>query len=368
MADFTANTTVDTSTQYKLAAKAIDIITSYSPITMHLLKNQKTWNFGKQYQVPIKYQQNNQGMNFSGLEQFSTTKVNNFQKMSFNPTGYELPVVVSGFEVDVNSSLPVVDIAKRQTASDAQDFASDMADQFFTLQSGDAFNSLLDICDDTSLGTTAYGGLSRTTYTGLRGNYTGSVGNITLSQLTSSLNNATHGKYTPDLIVTTKAVWGYIEKLYLATISTQVAAMKFMGYPNYVGANSDGSPNISAAGQSLKGTHGFRALEFGGVPIVADEKCPAGYLFGLNLSGSGDSEQGINFYGLPSTLPGYKSIQFTDDSLSGQNNVPFTPGFAFSGFNVPIDQYAMIGHILLKGQLIGGNPRNNFLLTGITGS
>ncbi len=361
MADFTTNTTVDTSTIYKIMAKAIDIVTSYSPVTLHFLKNQKRWDWGEQAQIPIKYQQNNQGMSFDGLEQFSTTKVNNFQKMKFNPTGYEIPVVISGFELDVNKSKPIVDIVKRQVASDAQDMASDIADQFFTLQTGKAFNSLLDICDDTSLGTTSYGSLSRTTYTGLRGNYTGSIGNITLAQLTSSINNATHGNQTPDLIVTTKAIWGYIEKLYLPTISNQVATMRFSGYPNYVGASNDGTPSILGAGSPLKGSHGFRALEYGGVPIVADEKCPTGYLFGLNT-------KGISFYGLESTLPGYKSVQFSDDSLDGANNVPIVPGFAFSGFNLPIDQYAEVGHIILKGQLIGENPRNNFLLTGITGS
>ena len=96
--------------------------------------------------------------------------------------------------------------------------------------------------------------------------------------------------------------------------------------------------------------------------MIADEKCPAGYMFGLNT-------RSMAFYGLKSTADGYKNVTFmNDDSLDSVYNVPTTTGFAWSGFNTPIDQYGKVGHIILMGNLICNSPRNNFLLTGISGS
>ena len=51
MADFTANTTVDTSTLDKLVAKTVDVVINSSPITLRLLGNQKTWA-GKEMEFP----------------------------------------------------------------------------------------------------------------------------------------------------------------------------------------------------------------------------------------------------------------------------------------------------------------------------
>lgn len=360
MAVFSDNTNVNTSTLEHLVAKTVDTVINYSPSTLFFLGNQKRWQ-GSLMRFPIKYAKNSQGMNFQGLEKFSTTATNNFINMSFDPTGYEINSVISQMEVDVNDTSKVIDLVARRLASDAQDMADAVSTQFYTLQTGKAFLSVLDGVDDGTLGATSYGGLSRTTYTGIAGSYTNVGGNITLSTLRTSFNAATHGSDSPNLILTTKAVWGYLEKLFNPTISHQITQSTLMGYPKFTGADTNGLPNIVAPGTQLKGAMGFNSLMWGGVPIIADEAVPAGYLLMLNTKNWG-------FYGIPSKHPNYKAVKFYSDTMEGVYNIPTTTGFSFSGYMDPIDQYGRIGHIILEGNLICDNPRNQAVLIGITGA
>lgn len=152
MADFTydSNTITGSAAQPYLVGKAIDIVTSYSPLTLFFLGRQKPWQ-GIQRGIPLKYVASTQGMSFDGLERFSTTKTNNWVKMSFNPTGRNIPCVLSGIEEDVVAADPAskVNLKNRQLTSDTQDMAADIASLFWTLQTGKNFLSVLDGLDDT---------------------------------------------------------------------------------------------------------------------------------------------------------------------------------------------------------------------------
>lgn len=360
MADFSANTDVNTSSLEHLVGKTVDTVLNYSPATLFFLGNQKQWK-GSQLRIPIKYTQNTNGTSFDGLDKFSTTKANNFVKMTFNPTGREMPVVISQIEADVNQAGgKIVDLVARQMESDAQDMASDIAEKFYTLQTGKEFLSLTDACDDANLGATSYGGLARSTYTGLQGNLTQSIGALSLTDMRTAVNGATHGANTPNLIITTKAVWQYYEALLIPTLTTRVEATALNGYSSFVGASMNGLPNITAPGSQTTGTQGFNAIYYSGIPLVADEDCTAGYMFGLNT-------RSIAFHGLKSTDPDYQPVSFASGGgMDSVYSVPSTTGFAFSGFNKPIDQYGKVGHIILMGNLVCDNPRLNFLMTDIT--
>ena len=360
MADFSTNTTTNTSAMEYLVGKTVDTVLEYSPATLFFLGNQKKWR-GTQMRVPIKYAKNTQGLWFDGLQKFSTTDTTNFVNMTFNPTGRSINVVVPQMEVDVNETAKVIDIIARKTASAAQDMAEDVANSFHTLQAGIAFNSLIDACDDGSIGAGSYGGLSRTDYSTLAGNYSAAGGNLTLTILGSAFNSATHGKDSPNLILTTKAIFNYYEKLLTPTVSTQVGSTAVMGYASFVGATANGLPNITAPGSKLSGYQGFNAIYYRGVPVVADEATPSGYLYMLNT-------RNIAFYGVKSTDPDYQAVKFTSDAMDSVYNIPVTTGFSFSGFNKPIDQYGKVGHIILMGNLICDNPRNQAIVITITGA
>lgn len=361
MADFTgsSNWTVSSSSIEKLVGKSIDTILNFSPLTLYFLGHQKKWS-GSQMRFPIKYATNSQGMSFDGLEKFSTTKTNNFVYMTFNPTGRQIPVVISQIEADVNAAGRVVDVVARQMAADAQDMASDIATLFYTAQTSKNFLSILDGVDD-STNVTNYGGLSRSTYTGIQGNYTASIGNLTLANMATDFNNSTHGADSPNLLVCDKTVWNYYEALLTPTLSNQVVNNALLGYSSFLGASKNGLPNIAAPGSNLKGYQGFNAIFYRGVPMVADEVAPSGNLFMLNTRTWG-------FYGLPSTDEGYKPVKFQSESLDSVYNLPVTTGFSWSGFQRPIDQYGKVGHIVLLGNLICDNPRLNARMLGITGS
>jgi hypothetical protein len=363
MADFTTNSWTSTSTVDHLVAKTVDTILNYSPATLFFLGNQKRW-IGTQMKFPVKYAQSSQGISFDGLEKFSTTKTAEFVNMTFSPTGREMPVVISQIEADVNASNRVQDLVARQMASDAQDMADDIAQLFYTAHTvaDKNFWSLLDACDDGTVSTIGtYGDISRTTYTGITGNYVSIGGNLTLASMRSEFNDCSHGPDSPNLLITTKAVWGYYEKLLTPTMSTQVQSIALAGYPNFIGATRGGLPNIAAAGTKLSAYQGFNAIYYAGVPVIADERCNTGYMYFINT-------RTIAFYGLESTHPDYKPVKFTSDTMDGVYNVPATTGFSFSGFNTPIDQYGRVGHVILMGNLICNNPRLNGVAVGITGA
>jgi len=361
MADFTTNSETSTSTLEYLIGKTVDTVLNYSPATLFFLGNQKRWQ-GTEMRFPIKYDTNSEGMWFDGLQRFSTTKTNNFTNMKFSPTGREINCVISGMEVDVNESKKTIDIIARRLASDAQDMASDIATSFYAVQAGLAFNSLTNICDDDTLTASAtYGGLLRAAYTGLQGNYVAIGGNLTLTNMRTEFNACTHGPDSPTLLIGDKTTWGYYEKLLTPTLSNQISSMALAGYPSFVGATAGGLPNIAAPGTKLNASQGFSAIYYNGKPFVADEVCPSGYLYMLNT-------RSIAFYGLPSTMEGYKPVKFYSDTMDSVYNVPVTTGFSFSGFNMPIDQYGKVGHIILMGNLISDNPRLNGVMVTITGA
>ena len=276
MTDFSANTDVNTSTMEYLVANTVDTILNFSPATLFFLGRQKRWK-GSQMRFPIKYAANSQGTSFTGLEKFSTEKSDNFINGVFNPTGREMPTVISQMEVDVNATQKVVDLVARQMASDAQDMASDIATQFYTLQTGKAFLSLVDICDDGNLGATTWGSLARSTYTGTKGNLTESIGALTLAAMRTSYNQSVHGSDKPTLIFGDKDSWAYYEKLLTPTLNNQIGNQALAGYAQFTGRNANGLANITAPGTNLIGAQGFNAIYYSGVPFIADEVCPSGY-------------------------------------------------------------------------------------------
>jgi hypothetical protein len=71
---------------------------------------------------------------------------------------------------------------------------------------------------------------------------------------------------------------------------------------------------------------GFQVLEWRGIPIVADEKCTANYMFMLNT-------------------------EFISLRIHPNKN------FKFTGFKVPMNQDARAGQILLKCQITCNNRR-----------
>ncbi len=346
MALFSDNIT--SITQDKIVPKLVDTVINASPLTMKILGNQDRFR-GTTMGIPIKYQKSDAGLSFDGLEKFSHIKQETRVKMYFEPTGYEKSVTISGIEADINAGdEKVLDLIKTECASTAQDMVDEITDQFFTLQTGKAFLSLDDACDDGT-NATSYGNLLRATYAGLAGNYTASSGAVTVAKWGTQVDACTHGPHKPNLIVTTASVFRTFEAL-----ATPTHNLNTTGYPQLT--RNGLAPGV----QGLGGQQGFSYLAFRGIPVVIDENCPSGKAYFLNLDR-------IKFYGLPSTVPGYSDVKFSSGDIdSAQGDLPTSIGFKWSGFKVPDDQYGMVGNILLVGNLISDNPRTLGILTGVT--
>ena len=176
-----------------------------------------------------------------------------------------------------------------------------------------------------------YGGISRNTFTNWRATRTAQSGSLSLANLAADFDAAQVGSDTPDLIVTTPAVWTIYEALLTPTVQHSVSPTEFR-------LTAEGSKPIS----NLGGNQGFRALAFRGVPVVADEKCTSGNIFTLNTNF-------LKLYKLPQ--PDRKEI---------------ANGFAWTGWKEPTNQDAVTGQLLWYGQLLCTSPRRQARRTGVT--
>lgn len=339
---------VKTTTDEKLVPSVVDTITNSSPFNLRILGNQKTWN-GTKMKFPIKYAQSDTGGSFDGLDKFTIAKRETRINMEFSPKAEYQTVTVSQMELDANNTEKgVLDMLKLELTGAQVDMIDRLASRWYAYQSGKAFDGLYDAVDEGDT-TASYGGLARSTYTGIKGNLTTSTGALTVAKMLTMMNECIHGADKPDMIVTTKTVWGYYHALVEAKIS---ANYMLTGYPQLT------RTGIAAGVQALKGQLGFDALWFDGTPVVQDEKITAGYMAFINT-------KHLAFYGLKSQA--YKPIQFTSGNLEGvYSDVPITTGFSWSGLLQPIDQYGKVGQIILEGNLISDSPRHLGMLTGIT--
>ncbi len=344
------STHVQSMTDTKLIPKLVDTVLSSSPFTLTILGNQKTFS-GTSMKFPVRTSQNDEGGSFDGMDKFSTTKVETQRVMEFNPTGYSKPVVVSNMELDVNATEKgVLNQLQLATAQTAQDMIDGLADIFYAFQSGKDFLGVYDAVDDGTT-TASYGGLSRSTYTGLAGNLTSSSGTLTLAKMRTMFNSCTHGTQNPNLLITTKSLWAAYEALLETSVSRNAPTS---GYPQVTRTGS--APNT----QALKGEAGFDSLYFAGAPIVFDDKIDSGYMLFINTNHLG-------FYGLASSQEGWTQVKFQSSELdSVYSEVPVTTGFSWSGLMRPIDQYGQVGHLILMGQLISDSPRHLGILTGLS--
>lgn len=340
--DPTAEARIYSASTEKLVAKTIDTVINSSPITLKFLGNQKPWKA----KFPIKHAVGIAGTNFDGLDKFSTAQSNSFEVMTFQPTGFEINVVLSQMEIDLTKAQNnPIDVIARELESRAEDMIDGLATQFYTLQSGKAFLSLKDAADNETLGAATYGGLDRSTY-GLQGIYTATAGAMTIANMRTKFAACTHGNSKPNLIVFPKSGWARYEALVITTTSYGVVQYTNTGYPQMT------RTGIAPSVQALKGDRGFDVLWFSGCPVVVDESCTANYMYMLNTDH-------LAFYGLQSTDSDYKPVRFGGGSIeSVYTDVPKVTGFAFSGFNKPIDQYGKVGHIILMGNLIADSPRH----------
>lgn len=346
---------VTSVTRSYIVPKVFDTVSKGTPVLMKLLQNAKSWRTGTRYDVIIKYQDSTNGGNTGIADRLDTDRQNTRTTMNFEPKMAYKPVVVADIELTLNQGDErVVDLLEAEFDSQAQSLVTLMGQNLYTgTGSGNNWDSLYNAADDSTNFST-YGGLSRSTYTSIRGYYLASAGALTLAKMATAYDAVTVGTDTPDIIATTKTLWSTYESLLTPTVR---AGYTQNGYPRM---NAFGMTNRT---EGLAGNQGFDVLFFRGTPVVKDEQIPSGKMFLIN-------SEYFGFKGITLKSQNIKTVNFkkmNDGVPTGvPGRIPSTLGFNFRDLMSPVDQLAEVGHLIYAGNFISENPRLQGQMVGLT--
>lgn len=342
-------------TQDEILPKAYDQVLSDNFATFRFIGAGKKWS-GSSLKRPVKLTTNTNGGSFSGLDTHSTAAVETRQLMEYDLRAYEMPVAIPGLDLLVNrTDAQIINLMRIETESSANDALDQIGGYFYLDGTGNSSKNFLglDALVDDGTSATTIGGLSRSTYSVLQGTRTASGGTMTLNKIGTLIDSVSGGsavRQRPTMLVSNETVWSLYESLLTPTVRSNYDTN---GYP-MVTRSSKGA---IAAGQ-FKGGQGFSSLIFRGIPWVADEKSTSQTLWAVN-------ENYLEWYGARDkdmSVPEFDNdIEGVYSELPSKNS-----GLQFSGFMKPINQYGVVGHIYLFGNLVTFQPRRHGRLTGIT--
>lgn len=334
----------------------IDGVLNSNVFTSRLfMRVQKAWT-GRQMQIPLQYAKPSSGGSFTGVGDFDTSLQDTRVRQTFSHAQFYQNVSVAGGEASLNKTDgEVLDLIK-VTMEEAQNAMLDsIGTQAYGVGTGDDFLGLGAIVDDGT-NTTTYGTLLRTTYPQLNSTLVNSA-TLSFTNMATVMRGASAagtGRQRPSIVVTTETGFDLLESLYTPTIHSNYDSLSRVQITTY------SKPGVAFKDQdSLKGQYGFEALYWRGIPIVADEKAPSGYMYFLN-------EEYLNWYNLAGNgLTQYKAPSAGVDSVYSEYNQPYP--IQWSGFQKPFNQYAQLGQFIMLGNIISGSTRRHGLLYGFTG-
>lgn len=330
---------IQTTVQTKYLPFVVDTVLNSNVLFQRQVRGGKKWG-GRTLRVPVKVSKNTTGTSFSGFDTFSTSATDNRQFMEFTPSFYQITCALPGDELSVaDTEDKVLDLMKLTIQSDTEDMADDLGTIFYADGTGNSSKDPLGLAalvdDGTSVST--IGGLSRSTYTTLKGTVTASGGTLTLASMDTLHSAVTSGTQKPTAYYTTEA----ISNLYGQLLRPQERIMK-----------------DASSMKGLTGGTGFSALEFNSKPVLMDEKATSGVLFALN-------ENYMEWYALP--FFNAKPIAYKSQVKGNDYSAPLGLGFAWSDWIIPANSGSVVGHVYFGGQFITTNPKRQGKLTGITG-
>jgi len=349
------NTAVTTTTREFILKKVFDQVTTGTPGLMTFLQKPEEWRTGTSYKFAIKHTDTTNGGNMGIADKLDTDRQNVRVQAEFNLKASNKPVVVAIAETTANmGDEQIVDLLDTEFDSQAQSLITLLAQNLYTGNgTGNDWDSLANAASDSTLFAT-YGGLSRTTYPSWNGYYLASTGALTLAKLATAHDATTVGVDSPDLCLTTKALWSVYESLLTPSVRANFSTS---GYPRM---NAFGGVPASAG---LGGTQGFVYLTFRGTPIAKDEQVPSGRFFLVNTTG-------FSFVGFDYQDENIMKANFkkTSDAVpSGvPGNIKSTRGFQFRKMMSPVDQLTKVGYLIYAGNFVATKPRLQGTMAGVT--
>jgi hypothetical protein len=323
-----------------------DQVTTGTPGLMTFLQKPKEWKTGTSYKFGIKYTDTTNGGNMGIADRLDTDRQNVRVQANFNLKAANKPVVVAIAETTANmGDEQIVDLLDTEFDSQAQSLMNLMAQNLYTGNgTGNDWDSLANAASDSTLYAT-YGDLARATYSVFSGYYLASTGALTLAKLATADDAVTIGVDSPDLALTTKAIWSTYESLLTPSVRANFSTS---GYPRM---NAWGGV---PATPGLGGQQGFVYLTFRGTPIAKDEQVPSGKFFLVNTKGFGFV--GFNYQDENIMTANFKKT--TDAVPAGvPGNVKSTRGFQFRKMMSPVDQLTKVGYLIYAGNFVATEPR-----------
>lgn len=344
---------VTTTTREFILPKVYDQVTTGTPGLLTFMQNAKEWKTGTSYKFAIKYTSTTNGGVAGIADKLDTDRQNVRVQANFNLKMANKPVVVAVAEVTANmGDEQIVDLLETEFDSQAQELLNVLAQQLYNGNgTGNQWDSLANAGSDSTLYST-YGDLSRSTYTSWQGYYLASTGALTLSKLATAHDATTVGVDSPDLGLTTKAIWSTYESLLTPAVR---ANFTVTGYPKM---NAWGGV-MPAQGNG--GVQGFDFLQYRGMPIAKDEQVPSGKFFLTNRKAFGF----VGFDYKDENIISANFKQTTDAVPAGvPGNVKSTRGFQFRKMMMPVDQLTKVGYLIYAGNFVANECRLNGTLAG----
>lgn len=341
----------------KILPKVVDTVNRSNVITLRVMSNPRAWS-GKVINQNIFTDASSQGQFFHGAQSFSTDVDMSTRQLSWYPTGFGQPIAFSRVDQALSNTESGV-IAVTQASADyaANSMKSRLGDAFYSTGPGDQFDGLNLIVDDGTA-TSSYGGLSRTTYgTYINGAVNAASGGVLdmdfLAGVDDDATVSGVNEMTPNIGLTTKAVWSLYESL---LEPTKKAEYRSYGYPMVTGESAIGQ--AWRGDQKLGASGGFQSLDYRGKPLVKDEKAPSGRVYFLN-------EYNMEFDSLK--IPGLKTVAVGTNATEGVYDKYKPSSFQFRDYMEPYNQpTAEVGFFVVYGNLIHRDPRLNGQGTGVT--
>lgn len=320
-------------------AKVVATTLEANPLLYSILRNSENWVGTKAVQ-PIKYKKNGTFTMFTGLDLLPTNREETTVNMEFEMKTGSMAVALGGDELSQSQSDTSITDKLRFKLQEAEaDLGQELGAVMYGNGTGSNFNGLGNIVDDGTNAATL-GGLARATYPVLNSTVTASGGTLTLNTMVSVFNAISDSGIQPDMIVANRTVNALYEKI--AQTLNQYLTLKPGQYAFNAGASS---------------------VAFKGIPVLIDPKATSQTLFMLNSK-------------MLAFRRGMAVKEAGEEAIGGQiNQMEGVPdgnmanlGFIWTGWKKPDNQSGIVGHILLRGNVIPKDPGRFGKITGITTS
>ena len=347
-----------TTTSQRVASFVVDAIHGSSVVVGRATGgNVKPWEMGIYEKQPIQVTDVSTAVDFQGIGNFNTADNSTDVNLQWEAKGLGDSVIIGYAELGLNQTkAQVINLVKRKFDVIRNSLIAAAGTRFYGLGAGAAIEGL-QLSTDAGTYSSSYGGLSRTTYgTYINGQVTpASGGTISFATIAAQFDLCSAAASTlesTNLALTTKTVWGLVEKL-----------MESKSRGNY--DTSRGNLRVTpytpmgvAMDAAQVGMAGYESMYVRGVPMVKDDQCPTGLFYTLN-------ENHLEF--VSSQIAYCDAITMGEEVTKGALEDVKTTAWQVSKEAKPVNGLGDVRQIAIYGNYVNRNPRRSGVITGVTG-